>query len=693
MADVAYANDMEPIEPGLEEEAPQATWVEIALTSSNLADELSDQELAAIGGKVYDEYKMDYQSRVDAGWQEMYESSMKLAMQVKEAKSYPWQGAANIKYPLLTTSAIQFAARAYPAIVDGWNVVKGKVLGQPDDEKRDRADRIASHMSWQLLEEMQGWEEDTDKLLHMLPITGTVFRKTYFDPHKGVNCSIMVSAKDGVCDYWTRDMESCPRFTHVTYYYRNECEEKFRSGIWKRIELGSPDGDDDYAPECFLEQHRLYDLDGDGYPEPYICTVHEESQQVVRIVARFDEEGIAFTPDGDIARIEPVGYFTKYSFIPSPDGSFYDIGFGTLLGALSETINSISNQLLDAGHLANVQGGFLGAGISLKSGSARFKPGEWKRVETTGASLKDSIVPLPVKEPSAVLFQMLGMLIEASRDITATKDVLTGDTTPQNQPVGTTLALIEQGLKVYSAIYKRIHRAFKWELAKLRRLNKLYMPPEDYFVFQDVEGVISQQDYATEDVDVIPVSDPTIVMDSQRIGRAQYVQQFMPLPFMNQSAIVKRSLEAANVPDIEELFAKEQGPSPEVMMKSKELEIREREVAIKEAELGIDRFKADTDRMKAEGAPSKTMAETIRTIYEAAEIKVANGLPEIQPPDVSGMAGPPSEPPVLPVPEGPAGQPDGAMGFGPADVAGAPGQGPVDGGPVEPGMGPPQDVL
>lgn len=654
----AYVYDDEPMED-LENEAEVGgdPWVLTAISSSNLAFELSEQVLQSIGGKVYDEFCIDEQSLTDNGWTERHESAMKLAMQVKETKSYPWQDASNVKYPLLTTAAIQFAARAYPAIVDGFNVVKGKVLGQPTDEKRDRADRVARHMSYQLLEEMEGWESDTDKLLHMLPIVGTVFRKTYFDSSLGYNCSELVPPEKGVANYWTRNLESCPRFTHVCEYYRNEIEEKFRSELWKRVELGASDSDDDYAPECFLEQHRLLDLDEDGYPEPYIVTVHKESRQVVRIVARWDEDGVEMTPKGEILRIKPVQYFTKYSFIPSLDGSFYDIGFGTLLNALNETINTTINQLMDAGHLSNVQGGFLGTGISIKSGGNRFKPGEWKRVETQGGALKDSIVPLPVREPSAVLFQLLGMLVEAARDITATKDVLTGDTTPQNQPVGTTLALIEQGLKVYSAIYKRIHRAFKWELNKLRRLNKLYLDPQVYFTFQDNEGAVSQQDYATEDVDVIPVSDPTVVMDSQRLARAQYLQQFMQLPFMNQKRIVERALEAGNIPDIEELFV-EQGPSPQAMMEAEKLKQSGDKIKLDAIKVAAQREKdaADITRTKADAA--KVLVETAAIMQEHTIVQV----PPLEPPDLSGMEGAPGDGGVLPVPQGPSGPPDAGMG-------------------------------
>lgn len=683
MTDLAYATDddteaLEPINDDVEggvAESPE--WLSIAVQSPNLAYELDASVLTDIAGKVCDEYDLDCDSLEEAGWFKNDEDAVKLAMLVKEAKSYPWEGASNIKYPLLTTACIQFAARAYGAIVPGFNVVKGKVLGKPTPEKTDRADRISAHMSYQLLEEMEGWEEDTDKLLHMLPARGCVFRKTYFDPTRGTNVSTLVPPDKFIVNYWTRDLESCPRMTHLCEYYPNEIEIKFRSGLWMRVDLGQPetDADDPYAAREFLEQHRLLDLDDDGLPEPYIVTVHHESRQVVRIVARFDEEGIEVGPQGEVVQFKADRYFTKYTFIPSLDGSFYDIGFGALLSALNDGINTTMNQLFDAGHLANVQGGFIGSGVSMKSGAMRFKPGEWKRVESTGGSLRDNLMPLNMPGPSPVLFQLLQFLIQAAQDVTSTKDVLTGDTTPTNQPVGTTMALIEQGLKVYSAIFKRIHRAFKWELAVLRRLNRKYLDPESYFVFQDKEGVIAQQDYAEDDVDVIPVSDPTVVMDSQRLARAQYLGQYMQLPFMNQQEIVKRSLEAADIPEIDALFVK-QGPSPEAVTKGEELRIQS--------------LKADTERMKAEATVKKDTATTIKTLFDAAAIQTEHNLAPIDPGELQRVEATPVDGGVPAVPEGvpdPAGGPMGGGQPQPGGMPPGPEAGPDPMGAGDAGMG------
>lgn len=711
------------------------------IRSPNIAADLDASELATIGAKVVEEYKIDLTQREGEGWDKRNEDAMKLALQVKEAKNTPWANASNVKFPLLTTAAIQFAARAYPAIVDGNAVVKGKALGEdsgvpevdprtgqpamgPNGEpvwrvkpgaKKARADRVARHMSWQLLEEMSGWEEDTDRLLHMLPITGCVIRKTWFDPVKGYNCSYLVSPDKFVVGYWTKDLETCPRATQVCEYYPHEIEEKFRGDVWVRPpgDLGfgtAPDAsNDDQAPHTFLEQHRLLDLDDDGYPEPYIVTVHKDTMQTVRIVARYDEEGVKANAAGEVVSIKPVRYFTKYGFIPSPDGCFYDIGFGQLLNALNGTINTTINQLIDAGTLSNTQGGWFGSGLSIKSGNARFGPGEWKKADVTGGTLKDNIVPLPAVPPSAVLFNLLGMLIEAARDITATKDILTGETQGTNQPVGTTLAMIEQGLKVFTAIYKRIHRSMKQELACLYRLNRIFLPQESYFAFQDTPEAISQRDYA-DDIDVLPVSDPTVVHDMQKIGRAQYLMQFLGQPNMDTKAIQTRALEAASIPNIEDLFTKEPPPpDPKLLIEMKKLEqdgrridIEDRKLKLLEASTTADstgKYAGAIAQLSGAGgglgvSPEALLLSALLHNQATQETSTNDGpAPEVQPGDVRGMAGPPPHPDAAPVLQGPAAGIGPPMGDGGGDGPPLADEGYPDGGAVDLGMGGPGDVL
>jgi chaperonin GroES len=697
--------------------------------STNIAEHLDDTVLARLGQKAIEEYEIDLESRKAEGWDDRTKAAMDRALQVKEAKNYPWPNASNVKYPLVTTAAIQFNARAYPAIVDGMNVVKGKVLGKGSPEKQARADRVAKHMTFQLLEEMPGWEEDTDRMLVQLPIVGSVIRKTWFDTVAKVNRAESILPNKFVVNYWTRSLDTCPRMTQVLDpIYPHQIKERQRAGIWLDVELGLPTqaNGDELAPHEFLEQHRLEDLDGDEYPEPYIVTVHKETGRVVRIVAGFEPDGVENNAKGEVVRIERVCYFTKYPFIPAPDGSFYDIGFGQLLDALNDTINSTINQLMDAGHLSNTQGGFIGGGISIKSGPVRFQPGEWKKVGTDGQVLKDNIVPLPVRDPSNVLFQLLGMLVEASKDITATKDILTGETEGANQAVGTTLAMIEQGLKVFTAIYKRIHRALKGELKCLRSLNHRYLEPEVYFNFQDEEGVVSQADYAPGDMDVLPVSDPTVVTDMQKMGRANFLLQFAGDPEMNGREIKTRVLEAAAIPDIDALFARQAPPDPKALVETAKLENEQERIDLDRKRFAIEAAerkativlrRAETLKVLSEigGAETVTDPETGETVDveapepnvppaavalmdmldEQADAEIAEAIAsteeteqpdEVQPDDMGGMEGEPADGGVPDLPEGPAVEAGGPVDDGSGAFPGAPGEGAVDGGVGELGM-------
>lgn len=648
------------------------------INSPNLAFEIDEDEVAKIGRKVVEEYEIDLQSRQDAGWDALNDAAIKLAMQVKEEKTFPWPNAANIKYPLITTAAIQFAARAYPAIVDGWNVVKGKVLGEPTEEKRDRADRIGQHMSWQLLEEMEEWEGDTDQMLHVLPITGCMVRKTWFDPVAGRNRSEIIFPDKIVVNYFAKD--DCARITQVVEYAPHDVLGRVRAEVWAPITLEQHA--DSNEPEVFLEQHRLWDMDGDGYPEPYIVTVHKDTAKVVRIVARYDEAGVTMSAAGEVVSIKPVEYFTKYEFIPSLDGSWYPIGFGSLLNSLNETINATVNQLLDAGTLSNMQSGFIGSGVGMKSGNMSFKPGEWKKVANDGAGLRDSIVPLPVAQPSQVLFSLLGMMVDAAKDITATKDILTGETQGANQAVGTTLAMIEQGLKVFSAIYKRIHRSLKRELGQLYRLNSLYLTDDQYFNFHDVEGVVARQEYGLGDVGVIPVSDPTVVTDMQRLGRAQFLMQFIGNPMLDQREIMERVLAAASIPDIKTLMSEQQGPPPpdpkaiEAMAK---VENEGRKLAIEERKAGAEIAETTADAEAKTIQSIMTNPALFALVKQMLQQEAASG-----PAPVQGMGGEPGNAGGIQGPAGPAGGPVPPMGGGGAPFPGSPDESQDFGGAIQP---------
>lgn len=581
----------------------------------NIADSLDDEMLSKIGERVVKEYDIDVNSRSD--WKEKTEKAMDMAMQIAKEKQFPWPKASNVIYPLMTTASIQFAARAYPAIVANRSVVKGIVIGNDDGEpqmgpngqpvtmpdaqgqpvivwkkppgaKQTIADNIGEHMSWQLLDEQTEWEAETDTLLHILPIVGCAFRKSFYDPAKGRNSSLMVSAMNFVVNYYAKSLETAPRCTEEIKYYPLEIEEMERADLWltpkvpygqsDATESKGTDADDADAPHLFLEQHRFWDLDDDGYAEPYIVTVHKTTRQVVRIVARYDADGIHFSNlTHKIVKIDPIHYYTKYDFIPNPDGGIYSVGFGQLLRPINEAVNTVLNQLLDAGTLANTGGGFIGKGLSMNAGAIRFVMGEYKTVNVTGGTLRDNIVPMPFPGPSAVLFNLLGLLVESGKDIAAIKDVLTGETQNANTPATTTLAMIEQGLKVFTAIYKRVHRSLKMELNKLYRLNRVYGDEKSEYKVGDTWKTITKQDYVLGS-GVEPVSDPTMVSDMQRLGRAQFLMQFANDPMCNGQVIRKRIMDAANIDKVDEILLKQAPPNPAIIAKAAELEQKGQDV-------------------------------------------------------------------------------------------------------------------
>jgi chaperonin GroES len=631
-------------------------------SSPNIAEDIRDgddgeQKLSKIAADVDRKYEIDKKSRSE--WEEMSKRAMDLALQVRKPKNYPFENASNVKYPLVTVAALQFGARAYPAIVDGARIVKGQVVGNDsgvpilDDngdpkvdplsqeplwikkpgEKRAKAGRVSKHMSYQLLNEMPEWEEDTDILLHHLPIVGCAFRKVWRSETLGRNKSEMVPAKHLVVNNKCRSLDEAPAVTHEIFLYPQDIEERKLSGIWLDIELPchAADGDNDEdAPHMFLEQHRFIDLDGDGYKEPYIVTVHKESCQVVRIVANFTMD-LVKDNGKRVVRIEKDQYFVKYIFLPDPKGGFYGIGFGQLLESLGETIDTSINQMLDAGHIQNAGGGFIGTGIRLKKGGQiKLTPGKFEQIETSG-KIGDQIHLHQFQGPSPVLFQLLGMMVDAAKDISAVKDILTGDTDGKVQTATTTLAMIEQGLKVFTAIYKRIYRALKDEFKLLFKLNAKHIDERAYYTFNDEQEVVEASDYDLASMDVCPVADPKMVTDMQRMAHAQLLMQIAEHPVLgplqNAEEALRRVYEAAGTEEPDKLIVKQQGPAPGEIAQLEEIQSK---TAANMA--GAQQKAAAADKLVAETAllPRSADAEVTKTLSDAQKTMVETALAPAQ---------------------------------------------------------------
>ena len=547
----------------------------------NIVDLLTEQQCKEIGMQVVKDYEADLLSR--SSWERKMEDSMKLALQVAEAKNFPWPNSSNIKFPLVTIAALQYHARAYPVLINGDTPVKCRVIGEdPDGEKTRRAERIETHMSYQIMEQDEDWESEMDKALISQPIIGCAFKKTFFDPIKGYNISENILAKDLVVNYWTKSLDTAPRITHVLYYSKNDIYERVVRGLWfdvsetrpnvnnvgvnnntlqaaqnKAQGMNPPESNDKSTPYEILEQHRYIDFDGDGYEEPYIVYVRKDTKKVARIVARYFETSIKRSVKDEILSIEPERCFTKYPFIPSPDGGFYDLGFGVLLGPLNESINTLINQLVDAGTMANTAGGFMSRGIKLRGGNLSFAPLEWKHVDTTGDDLRKGIMPLPVREPSQVLFTLLNLLINYGERTGGAVDILVGQNPGQNTPAETTRTMAEEGKKVFNGIFKRTYRSLKQELRKEYRLNQLHIVEDSVFTSEaNGKGVILVKDYEGDSSDVRPSADPSITSDSLRLQQAMAIQGAVQTNpgLYNRYEAEKRFLKALKVPDIDALL-------------------------------------------------------------------------------------------------------------------------------------------
>ncbi|MBT9146056.1 MAG: hypothetical protein DDT42_01935 [candidate division WS2 bacterium] len=341
--------------------------------------------------------------------------------------------------------------------------------------------------------------------------------------------------------------------------------------------------EDPAAPRELLEQHCWLDLDGDGYEEPYTITIDRESRQVLRIVARFVYSSIKKNSKKEITSIKAIQYYTKYTFIPSPDGGIYDLGLGVLLGALNESINTILNQLVDSGTLSNTAGGFLGRGVKFRSGDNSFRPFEWKRVDSTGDDLRKGIVPLEVREPSQVLFQLLSLLINYGERIGMATDPQVGVSPGQNTPAETSRNVIAEGQRVFNAIFKRIYRALKEEFKKLYQLNSVYLEDSTtYFNLTSGElKKVLRSDFAGDNNEVLPAADPNMITKEQKIIMAKVIQESaMASPGLyNKYEVEKRLLRAMETPDIEAILPDPKGenaipeqPDPLVIIETMKIE-------------------------------------------------------------------------------------------------------------------------
>jgi chaperonin GroES len=620
----------------------------------NLAESLSEDFLRYMGAEIVRGYNDDEATRSD--WVERYKKATELATQIAKKKTFPWDGASNVQYPLVSIAGLQFHARAYPMLLPTNKlIITTQLYGFDPDEMYARASqRIRMYMSWQIFEEMDTWEEDFDRMLITLSITGSEFKKTYFSElNKRVESS-WVPARDLVVNYWTTDLESCRRVTHVQELYKNEILDLQEEGVFLDCDLPDPQGRNDKLqklrdktqgmtvpsmdpraePYMILEQHCWWDLDGDGYEEPYVVTVLEQDGKVLRVVPRFYKDDVTRKTANAQPRIKARNYFTHYIFIPSPDGGFYGMGLGLLLGPLNHSVNTLVNQLVDAGSLNNLQSGFLSDHLRLETGEMRFKLGEWKYVNALSGGLKESILPLPSKEPSTVLFSLLNLLISAGQQLASTTDIMVGENPGQNQKATTSQIVLEQGMKVYTAIYKRVRSCMGKEFKRIAELNALHYDVQKYVQILNPEQ-IHMQDLQSQEVNdfelsrlkIVPSADPYAVSSSQRLQQAQMLMEMAAQGLVNPQVALEELLAAMEVPEARRqqlLAVPERQPSIEEQVKLREVALQEKEfvwtVNKESAELELEAAKVD---IQAEDSQTKRIAAVAKAMTDSmtAEIK------------------------------------------------------------------------
>lgn len=616
-----------------QEENPSAE-----MQNSNLLDDLSDEQYEELKRQCKDGYDNDKKSREE--WERDLDDWIKLAKQVREEKTYPWPGASNVKYPLLATAAMQFAARAYPSLVpSSGKIVKAIVIGKdPTGEKQERSERVSNYMSYQLFHEMDGWEEDMDKMLMMLPIVGTMFKKTWYDKSDDKIKSCLILPKNIVINYWTQCMEDAERVSEVIQMSQRKFKERQNQGIYSDVDLGEPEINhetnepnlvqDETTPYTFVEQHTFYDKDGDGYAEPYIVTFEEATGELLRVAARYDLDDVTLADDGKtVVKIKPIQMYTKFGFVPNPDGSFYDIGFGILLGPLNESVNTLINIQIDSGHLATLQSGFIGKGLRLKAGDNKFQPGEWKMVPGSGEDLRKQIVPLPAKEPSDVLFQLMGSLITSGKELASVAEIFVGKMPGQNTPATTTMASIEQGMKVFTAVYKRLFRALGSEFDKIFNLNHMYMDPQHYV--EVIDETMGPDDFDGTKCDIVPGADPTAVSQTEKLLKAQGLMELvgqMPQMF-DLIEVMSRVLEAQEQPNWQKVFSQEvqqsgqlppAPPDPKMMAIKAKSEADQRKAAVDVQKKQMDMELDSRDKQQQMQMEQQKHAQEMEMLHDKA---------------------------------------------------------------------------
>jgi hypothetical protein len=538
----------------------------------NLAEELDAKELLSIADEVLENIRIDMDSRKD--WERTYADGIRLLGLKMEERTEPWDGACGVYHPILSEAVVKFQSETSLATFPPSGPVKTQIVGKMTREKQDAASRVQEDMNYQLTEEMPEYRSEHERLLWSLPITGSAFKKVYFDPSLNRQVAMFVPAEDIIVPYGASDLHSSPRITHRLRKTENEIRKLMAQGFYKDVDLPDPQEvrteierrqneetgisaikDDRYT---IYECHCEYDLPGyedkkDGHTTqialPYVITMLSTGE--ILAVRRNYLEDDAFK--------RRRMHFVHYIYIPGY--GFYGFGLIHLVGGFAESATSILRQLVDAGTLSNLPGGFKSKDLRVKGDDTPIAPGEWRDVDVTGLSLKDSIIPLPYKEPSGTLYQLLNTIVEEGRRFASIADLKIADMSGQT-PVGTTLAILERTLKVQSAVHARVHVAMRHEFKLLAKIIRDYTPPVYKYT---VEGTrfAKMDDYDL--VDVIPVSDPNATTMAQRVIQYQAALQLAQgaPDIYNIPLLHRQMLEVLGIKDVDKIVPLEDDFKPE----------------------------------------------------------------------------------------------------------------------------------
>ena len=544
---------------------------------SNLAEVMDDQYLAELGTNLFDKYTEYKESRGD--WEDTYREGLNLLGFKYERRTEPFRGASGVNHPVLAEAVTQFQAQAYKELLPADGPVRAQILGDVTNQKQDQAHRVKDFMNYQIMDQMPEYEPEFDQMLFYLPLSGSTFKKVYYDDLLGRAVSKFVQADDLIVPYSANSLEDAEAIVHVLRMSENEIRKQQVSGFYKDIELGQPPVVENQVKDAerrlegiskdgnqqdqfvILEMHVDLDLEGfedmgqDGEPTgiklPYIVTILESTNEILSIRRNY-------TPDDPTK--EKIKYFVQYKFLPGT--GFYGFGLIHMIGGLTRTATSALRQLLDAGTLANLPAGFKTRGIRIRDDAQPLQPGEFRDVDAPGGNIKDQFMQLPFKGPDQTLLQLMGVVVQAGQRFASIADAQVGDMN-QQAAVGTTVALLERGSRVMSAIHKRLYVGLKTEFKLLAEVFKTYLPPEYPY---DVPGATRQVKVADfdEKVDILPVADPNIFSQTQRISMAQMeLQLAQSNPQIHDLYQAYRSMyEAVGVKNINAILPPPQQPQP-----------------------------------------------------------------------------------------------------------------------------------